>query len=193
MNLLYDQHTAVKSLENLKLLQRLMRTVIVPSWVERPPSNFGSRGHGKIKFDVWLKFFQIFLPLVAGSIWDHSATNREVHTLSNPSILSNIYGLAAITNLLNSKNQTVKHPQALHTILKRYLQDIQVLYPQCKIRPNHHYALHYPQIIQFSGPSSSLAVWVGERKNHALAKVKTNKQMSQYFMTILLSEIHHLK
>lgn len=54
-NLIHDAKNAIKQLENLKLLRKLLAGVIVPSWIERPPSKFGSRGHGKIKFDVWFK------------------------------------------------------------------------------------------------------------------------------------------
>lgn len=160
-----------ESLQKLKALQEKMSQVVVPSWIQRPPRNFGNPSHGKLKFDTWFKILQIFLPLVASDIWKNENTS--------PSILSNIYDLVSITNLLVSKRQTPEHPTALRHFIPKYVNEIQILYEHCVIKPNHHYALHYPELISNSGPSSSLEVWSGERTNHRLGSVKTNKQICE--------------
>ncbi|KAH9807968.1 hypothetical protein DFH28DRAFT_1071045 [Melampsora americana] len=167
---------AKRKLKQLKSLQISMAQVVVPAWVARPPRNFGNPAHGKLKFDTWFKILRIFLPLVAADIWDPKTTPRE---------FENLQDLVAITRLLTSKKQSHKHSDALRLFIPKYVQDIQKIYKHCEVKPNHHYALHYPDIIDFSGPSASLSAWSGERMNHELANVRTNKQMAKMSTTML--------
>ncbi|KAH9816925.1 hypothetical protein DFH28DRAFT_1094792 [Melampsora americana] len=155
---------AKRKLKQLKCLQISMAQVVVPAWVARPPHNFGNPAHVKLKFDTWFKILRIFLPLVAADIWDPKTTPRE---------FENLQDLVAITRLLTSKKQSHKHSNALRLFIPKYVQDIQKIYKHCEVKPNHHYALHYPDIIDFSGPSASLSAWSGERMNHELANMST--------------------
>ncbi|KAH9811006.1 hypothetical protein DFH28DRAFT_901493 [Melampsora americana] len=159
---------AKKALKRLKDFQKAMTQVIVPAWIARPPHNFGNPGHGKLKFSTWFKILQIFLPLVAADVWEPESLPFE---------FENLQDLVALTRLLTSKKQSKKHSDALRHFIPKYVQGIQDIYKHCEVKPNHHYSLHYPDIIDYSGPSASLTAWAGERVNHQLAKVRTNKQM----------------
>ncbi|KAH9812352.1 hypothetical protein DFH28DRAFT_899305 [Melampsora americana] len=173
---------AKNALKQLKNLQSEMTRVIIPAWIARPPSNFGNPSHGKLKFDTWFKIFQIFLPLVAADIWSPGTF---------PAVFDNMQDLIAITRLLTSKKQSSKHSDALRHYIPKYVKDIQEIYNHCEVKPNHHYSLHYPDIIDFSGPSASLSAWAGERINHQLAQVCTNKQMATMSTTMIKHVVRH--
>ncbi|EGG02814.1 uncharacterized protein MELLADRAFT_66120 [Melampsora larici-populina 98AG31] len=177
-----ELENAKEALQRLKNFQKAMTEVVVPAWIARPPYNFGNPAHGKLKFDTWFKIFQIFLPLVAADVWDPK---------TSPAEFENLQDLVAMTRLLTSKKQSTKHSDALRHFIPKYVKGIQDIYQHCEVKPNHHYSLHYPDIIDYSGPSASLTAWAGERVNHQLAKVRTNKQMATMSTTMIKQVVRH--
>ncbi len=86
---------------------------MIPTWVERPPTNLGEKSHGKLKADHWLLLFTVFLPLVIPELWD-SKTNRRYSAL-----LDNFYQLVTCTNVLCSYSVT---PSSADAYLEHYIQ-----------------------------------------------------------------------
>jgi len=66
---------------------------------------------------------------------------------------------------------------------KHYLQyrkSSQLLFPNASSCPNHHYAMHIPDLLQFWGLLIKLSEFPYERHNGLLQKIKTNKHLCEY-------------
>ena len=55
--------------DELGAIRMCLSESIIPSWLERPPTNLGEKSHGKLKADQWLQLFSVFLPLILPEIW----------------------------------------------------------------------------------------------------------------------------
>ena len=67
-----------------------------PSWMERPPKNFGSPSHGKLKADQWRTVCTVSLVITLCRLWgSSSATPRQRLLLDNFLNLTRAVDLAA--------------------------------------------------------------------------------------------------
>ena len=48
----------------LSQIHHCIANTVIPTWIDRLPSNLGEKSHGKLKADQWLTLFTIFLPLI---------------------------------------------------------------------------------------------------------------------------------
>ncbi|TBU36142.1 hypothetical protein BD309DRAFT_846198, partial [Dichomitus squalens] len=55
--------------EALQKVREVIVNATLPSWIERPPSNFGSAGHGKLKADEWRTVCTIHMMLALVCLW----------------------------------------------------------------------------------------------------------------------------
>lgn len=55
--------------EQLRQIQSCIASIIIPTWVQRPPTNLGEKSHGKLKAHEYLTLFTVMLPLVLAEIW----------------------------------------------------------------------------------------------------------------------------
>lgn len=54
---------------------------------------------------------------------------------------------------------------------------IRELWPRINSVPNHHLAMHNPDLLKFWGPLAGLSEFHGERMNGEFGKVKTNRRI----------------
>ncbi|PPQ82428.1 hypothetical protein CVT24_002116 [Panaeolus cyanescens] len=120
----------------LSLIHQCLSNTIIPSWIERPPTNLGEKSHDKLKADNWLVLFSIFLPLVLPEIWTSTASSQ------NSALLHNFYDLVLCTNILCSYLVKPEYPDIyLHHYIE-YRRSSALLFPNIHSPPNHHYAMH---------------------------------------------------
>lgn len=74
----------VISLEVMKTIQADIEKITLPSWIEWPPSNFGSPSHGKLKADHWCTVCTINFIVTLVHLWGHEeCTTWEKNMLRN--------------------------------------------------------------------------------------------------------------
>ncbi|KAI0700643.1 hypothetical protein C8T65DRAFT_709616 [Cerioporus squamosus] len=74
----------VLSYEVLQLIRKDIASTVLPSWLERPPSNFGSAKHGKLKADQWRTVCTVNMVITLVRLWTSSgATKEEKELLDN--------------------------------------------------------------------------------------------------------------
>jgi len=161
---------------SLSQIHHCIANTVIPTWTDRPPSNLGEKSHGKLKADQWLTLFTIFLPLILPELWSKNISQR------NTALLKNFHDLVACTHiiLLHETSSTMATSFGKHYL--QYRKSSQLLFPNVSSHPNHHYAMHIPDLLQFWGPLIKLSEFPYERHNGLLQKIKTNKHLCEYII-----------
>ncbi|KAJ7088184.1 hypothetical protein C8R44DRAFT_649677 [Mycena epipterygia] len=157
-----------------------LASVVIPSWIDRPPVNLGEKSHGKLKADNWFVLFTIFFPLIIPELWYHDSSSRRDHKL-----LDNFHVLIGVTNILCSYATSPADADVYDKLYRSYLHSSKSLFPGLTTRPNHHYAMHNGDQMKWWGPLIKLAEFLYESHNGRLQKIKTNNHMWELDLTML--------
>jgi hypothetical protein len=152
----------------LSRIHACLSDAVIPSWMERPPTNLGDKSHGKLKADHWLVLFSVFLPLILPEIWLSTPNPR------NMALLENFYHLITCTNIVCAYTATPTATDKYLDHYVKYCESSAKLFPNINSRPNHHYAMHNADIMKFWGPLIKLSEFPFEQQNGQLQKIKTN-------------------
>lgn len=162
------------STAQLDIIRDCIRTVELPSWVGRPPTNLGEASHGKLKAQELLTLFTVIFPLVVPEFWWKTNATGE-------KLLKNFYDLVASTNIIVS--YTTSNDEAdrymLHYV--QYFESIIELFPDWPRTPNQHLAMHNGDMLKFWGPLACLSEFFGELMNGRFGRIKTNRRIRMFF------------
>ncbi|KNZ52113.1 hypothetical protein VP01_3690g2 [Puccinia sorghi] len=154
-----------------KLINAVLE-VVVPTGVTQMPRGFGTAKNGKLKASEWHTLFAIHLPLASLDIF--IGRDIEESLRRNEQIITNLCDLVQCTNIVSSKAITRDDCNIFEEAYKTYTDTSARLFPNLKILPNHHYALHIPQQLRWWGPLMAVSEFPGERLIGFLQKCKTN-------------------
>jgi len=158
----------------LSQIHHCIANTVIPTWIDRPPSNLGEKFHGKLKADQWLILFTIFLPLILPELWNKNISQQ------NAVLLKNFHDLVAYTHIILSHETSSTMAISFGKHYFQYCKSSQLLFPNVSSCPNHHYAMHIPNLFQFWEPLIKLSKFPYERHNGLLQKIKTNKHLYEY-------------
>ncbi|KAJ7050075.1 hypothetical protein C8F01DRAFT_1264340 [Mycena amicta] len=164
--------------DELQFIRNGIRDVKLPTHTDRPPINLGEAQHGKLKAPTVLVLFSVIFPLIIPVLWWGKGELQE-------RLLWNLHDLVACTNILASYQTTSQEADRFRIHYIRYRKTLALLFPFFSNIPNHHYAMHYPELLKFWGPMSVLSEFLGERMNGILGKVKTNRRLYDMPLTML--------
>ncbi|KAJ7677005.1 hypothetical protein DFH06DRAFT_1266270 [Mycena polygramma] len=156
--------------EDMDFIHEALADIVIPSWIDRPPTNLGEKSHGKLKADNWFVLFIIFFPLIMPELW-HNKARRE------QKLLDNLHDLVSATNTLCSYTTSPAEADTYTERYRSYLASSQTLFPGLSTRPNHHYARHNGKLLKWWGPLIKLGEFFYESHNGRLQKIKTNNHM----------------
>ncbi|POW04695.1 hypothetical protein PSTT_10183 [Puccinia striiformis] len=162
----------------LKHIQVQVAEVVVPQGITRVPLNLGEASHGKIKASEWHALFSIYLPL---ALTDLLVTNaEEEYSKTRPWLtLLNFAALVQCTNIITRKSVSKKDGETFQQAYEAYTYSSKTVFSNIRINPNHHYALHLPQQMNWWGPPMAIAEFSGERINGLLQSFETNGQLGK--------------
>jgi hypothetical protein len=158
----------------LQAIRHCIQTITIPTWVGRPPTNLGEKGHGKLKADQYLILFTAIFPLILPEIWTRVSPNSNG---LGSNMLQSFYYLVAATNIIVSFSTSNAEAESFTAHYVPYRASIQQLYTNFHSLPNHHYAMHNELLLKYWGPLAGLSEFPGERINGMLQKIKTNKHL----------------
>lgn len=178
-----DQSGALTE-ELIDLFIQLQNKVVLPSQLKKPPNPVGQKKAGKWKAHQWYTLFQYIVPLVLPEMFvkDH----LKISTKSSFGlILVNAGALCRCTSIVCEKAISPNDPEIFELHYKRYGITSKQLFQNVNVRPNHHYALHIPQMLRRWGPLHGVAEFSGERFIGFLQKVKTNNKTNEINRTMM--------
>ncbi|KAH7919176.1 hypothetical protein BV22DRAFT_1023456 [Leucogyrophana mollusca] len=164
--------------ELLDQIQADLKRTTFPSWMARPPHNFGSPSHRKLKADQWRSVFTVSLTITLVRIWGGSGVlEREKNLLRNFCDLV----IAVETATRRSTSRTRIDIYTRH--MTRYLQALRELFSDHDLVPNHHLSLHLDDCLLLFGPVHAWWAFPFERYNGIMRDVTTNNKVDEMEMT----------
>ncbi|KAJ7633441.1 hypothetical protein DFH06DRAFT_1140154 [Mycena polygramma] len=164
--------------DDMDFIREGLADIVIPSWIDRPPTNLGEKSHGKLKADNWFVLFIIFFPLIMPELW-HNKSRRDLK------LLDNLHDLVGATNILCSYATSPAEADTYTEFYRSYLASSKSLFPGLSTRPNHHYARHNSELLKWWGPLIKLGEFFYESHNGRLQKIKTNNHMWELDLTML--------
>lgn len=159
-----------------KILQNLRR-IKTPRGVARCPKGLGTKSNSE-----WHSLFAIHLPLAAVDVlignYEVFCDGRSDQYLWK--LLVNFLALVECTHLVGSRKVTSEHSAKFKRAYKKYTTTSMDIQPDCRIKPNHHYAMHIPTHMQKWGPLMGVAEFGGERLCGFLQKINNNGKVGEY-------------
>ncbi|KAL7284233.1 hypothetical protein ACG7TL_001515 [Trametes sanguinea] len=152
----------------------------LPSWLERPPRNFGSGAHGKLKADHWRTICTVNMVITLVRIWSsHDATEEQ------QSMLENFVHLVCAVDLATRRSVDAGRIAKFDNHMRLYLEGVLHLFPWHKLVPNHHYSLHLPECLFNFGPVHAWWSFPFERFNGILQRLNHNSKSNTIPITFM--------
>ena len=152
---------------------------IRPNWQAHLPTNFGSPEHGKLKADQWRTAIEFDIPVSLVFLKYTRQSSGIVEDERFQKLVDHTMDLALATAWGFSRRTSPKHAERYEFYMKRYLTGIKELFPDYDLKPNHHYALHIPEILRSFGPLHGTWAFKTERLIGALQKLNTNSKIGK--------------
>lgn len=178
----YPTEASDQALLDQEVLQEIrahISSTIRPSGLSRPPSNFGEPSHGKltaaqwqsaVEFDITVSLIQLFYMHS-----EHSQMTKRRRNIARSTML-----LALAIRWGTSRRTSDHHAHRYQAYMFEYLTSIRHLFPETKLHPNHHNALHYPDFLPRFGPSHGWWTFPYERIIGLLQRISTNHKVGKY-------------
>ncbi|KZV59474.1 hypothetical protein PENSPDRAFT_678949 [Peniophora sp. CONT] len=163
----------------IMMIRNAIAQVSLPTHIDRPPTNLGQARHGKLKADAYLVLFAFIFPLIIPEIWWSFPIPSYERDL-----LESFCHLIVSTFIVISYKSSAHDRSSFAYHYTSYRRSIQELFPNPS-KPNHHYAMHYPTIMENWGPVAALNEFAGERLNGQMQRTKTNRHMRDMDFTML--------
>ncbi|KAG0139851.1 hypothetical protein CROQUDRAFT_54136, partial [Cronartium quercuum f. sp. fusiforme G11] len=153
-----------------------LHDIKTPQGMTRCPKGLGMMVNGKLKASEWHALFATHLPLAAIDVFIgnyDSFINGDAKPYLTK-ILLNFCALVECTHIIASRQIKPGYPEKYKQAYYEYMVTSNQLEPGCKIKPNHHYAIHVALQMEWWGPLLGVAEFLGERLCGFLQKINTN-------------------
>jgi hypothetical protein len=160
--------------------------MIVPTWMTKLPTTFGSASGGSLKADQWRVVATLYAPLILIMEWPAANQPDSDHWLKSTAHLMSAI-LACTSHTVSTASIALYRDNML-----AYLNIIKEKYEHHKFVPNHHAALHIPKLLEELGPAFGWWTFPFERLIRELQNVPTNSRMGKLPAVVLpLSSSDH--
>ncbi|KAI0753039.1 hypothetical protein C8Q80DRAFT_1096323 [Daedaleopsis nitida] len=156
-----------------------IRATYLPSWIERPPLNFGSRSHGKLKADHWRTVCTINMVISLVPIWT-SSTATEGDRL----LLENFIHLVVAVDLATRCTMDAQRARLFDEHMLSYLRTLRHLFEH-QLVPNHHLSLHIVTCLLLFRPVHGWWAYPFERYNGIIQRLNTNNKIEEIPLTFM--------
>ena len=155
----------------LRNIRECIERTFLPTWMERPPRNFGSISHGKLKADQWRVVCSVHLLIALVPLWGASEQQER-------ELLRNFVHLVTAVELATRRSVTKPQIQNYYEEMYRYLRGLRKLFDH-KLVSNHHLSLHLPECLESFGPVHGWWSFPFERYNGVLGRMNTNNHICE--------------
>jgi hypothetical protein len=152
------------------------------SWVLNTPSNWGTATRGKLSANNWRVICTIHLPITLIRLWggDDQSDSRKA-------MLENFMDLAHVVQFANLRSISQKEIEQYEYYIFRYMTSFKSLYKLAKVKPIHHAALHYGDILRGFGPAHTHSAAFYEWHIHSMQSKSHNMKLGLSIPDLTLS------
>ncbi|KAJ3853217.1 hypothetical protein EV368DRAFT_28043, partial [Lentinula lateritia] len=160
-----------------------MKITILPSWIDAPRENWGTKAAGKLSADEWKVVCSISLVITLIRLWGYEYEDQP--QARHFQMLLNFLDLVKAIRLLNLRETSSRIQAEYSTLILKYLRNVLVLFPDVNLASNHHYAVHAVEDLKLMGPVQARNTPVFERINHLLQEINSNNHSGEIEVTML--------
>lgn len=153
------------------ILRSDIKSTFLPSWIERPPLNFGSAAHGKLKADHWRTVCTINMVITLTRIWGSTTAS-----LAERRLLDNFVHLVVTVDLASRRSMNPHRARLFDLHMMEYLRTLRILFENDLV-PNHHLSLHLSTCLLLFGPVHGWWAYPFERFNGIIQRLNTNNRI----------------
>ncbi|KAI0675875.1 hypothetical protein C8Q78DRAFT_988356 [Trametes maxima] len=157
--------------DTIRCLREDIAATIFPSWMERPPRNFGSPSHGKLKADQWRTACTVSMVITLTRLWGSSGVERE------KVLLNSFLHLVCAVDLATRRSMSHSWAARFDYHINRYLSSLRMNFDH-NLVPNHHLSLHLQQCLELFGPVHAWWSFPFERFIGMLQRLNINHKSS---------------
>ncbi|KAI9057531.1 hypothetical protein FKP32DRAFT_1583597 [Trametes sanguinea] len=161
-------------------IRRDITETVLPSWLERPPRNFGSRSHGKLKADHWRTVCTVSMVVTLVRLWGSSSA-----TAKEKALLENFVHLVSAVDLATRRSMSPERAEKFDEHISQYLAGLQELFDWHHFVPNHHISLHILECLLNFGPVHAWWAFPFERFNGLLQNLNTSSKAEAMPLTFM--------
>ncbi|KAI0366442.1 hypothetical protein BV20DRAFT_952139 [Pilatotrama ljubarskyi] len=169
----------VLTAELIEALRSDMSTTYLPSWIERPPANFGSAAHGKLKADHWRTICSISMVITLVRVWSSSTA-----TVGDRKVLENFVHLVVAVDLASRRSMDSERARLFDYHMTQYLTTLRELFDHDLV-PNHHLSLHLTACLLLFGPVRGWWGFPFERYNGIIQRLNSNNHIAEIPLTFM--------
>jgi hypothetical protein len=141
----------------------------LPSWVSDVPRNWGTPTRGKLSANNWRVICTVHLPITLIRLWGGDDVPED-----RKSKLENFMDLVCAVQIANLRSISKKQIERYEFYIFRYMTTYKSLYKLAKVKPIHHAALHYGDILRGFGPAHTHSAAFYERYIYAMQSKNHN-------------------
>ena len=149
-----------------------MALTILPSWVTDVPRNWGTTTRGKLSANNWRVICTVHLPITLIRLWGGSDALADWK-----SKLENFMDLACAVQIANLRSISNKEIELYEHYIFRYVTTFKSLYKLAKVKPIHHAALHYGDVLRGFGPAHTHGAAFYKRYIHSMQSKNHNMKL----------------
>ncbi|KAI1788015.1 hypothetical protein LXA43DRAFT_895298 [Ganoderma leucocontextum] len=172
--------SSVFTREVRKQLRHDISNMVVPSWIEKPPHNFGSASHGKLKADQWRTVGTIFMVVTLVRLWGHPTSSSPLERAA----LTNFVHLVVPVDAATRHSMSASRAELFDQNMEAYVKGLRALYKHPLV-PNHHMSLHLKPCLALFGPVYGWWSYPFERYNGILQRLNSNYKPAEMPMTFM--------
>ncbi|KAJ3836789.1 hypothetical protein F5878DRAFT_662668 [Lentinula raphanica] len=159
-----------------------MKITILPSWIDSPPENWGTKATGKLSADEWKVVCSVSLVITLIRLWGYKYEKQP--QARQFQMLQNFLDMVHAIRLLNLRETSPDSREEYLSMILKYLRGVLVLFPDVTLKPNHHYAVHILEDLKLMGPVQARNTPIFERTNHILQEVNSNNHSGEVEATM---------
>ena len=144
----------------------------LPSWVTDVPHNRGTAARGKLSANNWRVICTVHLPITLIRLWGNDDAPED-----RKDKLENFMDLVRAVQIANLRSISKEDIKLYESYIHRYLTGFKTLYKRAKVKPIHHAALHYGDILQGFGPAHTHGAAFYERHIHSMQSENHNMKL----------------
>lgn len=142
----------------------------LPTWLTAAPCDWGTKERGKLSADQWRVICLIHLPITLIRLWSNGTVREEA-------MLRNFMDLVNAVQIAHMRATSQPQIDAYNQLMFRYVAGLKNLFPDVKLRPNHHVALHIGDMLNLFGPTNSHNASFYERYIKFLHRININQKI----------------
>ena len=169
--------------KEIREIQKHISKTMRPSWQAPLPANFGMAGQGKLKADEWRTAIEFDLVVSVMQLL-YKRGERGKRLAESTMVLAIAIGKGT------SHQMTAEHEDEYTRNMTAYLGSVLKLFPEKRLKPNHHAALHLGEFLLRFGPTHGWWMFPFERLHGMLQQVNTNNKMGK--LTRFCELVHSL-